>query len=294
MSAHPLADPRRGAGRAAGAPGAHGAPSGGDRARASWHLVYMLALVLLITLLAGCKTDLYTKRTEAEANDMVAALQQRGVEAEKKSGDGGKTWNVAVDEQEVVNALDILRANGLPSDKYVSLGDMFKKEGLISTPTEERVRFIHGVSQELSSTLSKLDGVIVAKVHIDPMATTVKPSSASVFVKYRPEIDVPQLAPSIKSMVARSVEGLTYENVTVTLVPGAMLPTSPRHAVADATGAWVAGGLLAVLLLAGGTIGVIAWKKPGLLPPALGRRLAPRGGAAAAVAAVPAAETGGA
>lgn len=303
MSAHPLADPRPGAGRAAGAPGvlgAPGAPGGGDRARASWHLVYMLALVLLITLLAGCKTDLYTKRTEAEANDMVAALLQRGVEAEKKSGDGGKTWNVAVDEQEVVNALDILRANGLPSDKYVSLGDMFKKEGLISTPTEERVRFIHGVSQELSSTLSKIDGVIVAKVHIvlpnnDPMATTVKPSSASVFVKYRPEIDVPQLAPSIKSMVARSVEGLTYENVTVTLVPGAMLPTSPRHAVADATWAWVAGGLLAVLLLAGGAIGVIAWKKPGLLPPALGRRLAPGGGAAAAVpAAVAAAEAGGA
>ncbi|MFX1678903.1 type III secretion inner membrane ring lipoprotein SctJ [Mitsuaria sp. CC2] len=292
MSAHPLADPRGAAAGPAGGGGASGTPG---RSWASGHVLYMLVLVLLITLLAGCKTDLYTKRTEAEANDMVAALLQRGVEAEKKSGDGGKTWNVAVDEQEVVNALDILRANGLPSDKYVSLGDMFKKEGLISTPTEERVRFIHGVSQELSSTLSKIDGVIVAKVHIvlpnnDPMATTVKPSSASVFVKYRPEIDVPQLAPSIKSMVARSVEGLTYENVTVTLVPGAMLPTSPRHAVADATWAWVAGGLLAMLLLVGGAIGVIAWKKPGLLPQGLARRLSPGG----AGAAVPAAEVGGA
>lgn len=292
MSAHPLADPRGAAAGPAGTGGASGTPG---RSWASGHVLYMLVLVLLITLLAGCKTDLYTKRTEAEANDMVAALLQRGVEAEKKSGDGGKTWNVAVDEQEVVNALDILRANGLPSDKYVSLGDMFKKEGLISTPTEERVRFIHGVSQELSSTLSKIDGVIVAKVHIvlpnnDPMATTVKPSSASVFVKYRPEIDVPQLAPSIKSMVARSVEGLTYENVTVTLVPGAMLPTSPRHAVADATWAWVAGGLLALLLLVGGAIGVIAWKKPALLPQGLARRLSPGG----AGAAVPAAEVGGA
>src|SRR6185436_5573957 len=102
--------------------------AGFDRSRPTWPVAYMLALILVITLLAGCKTDLYTKRTEAEANDMVAALLQRGVEAEKKSGDAGKTWNVAVDEQEVVNALDILRANGLPSDKYVSLGDMFKKE----------------------------------------------------------------------------------------------------------------------------------------------------------------------
>lgn len=249
----------------------------------SWMMV-----LLLMALLSACKTDLYTKRTEAEANDMVAALLQRGVEADKKTADGGKTWNVAVDEKDVVSALDILRANGLPNDKYVSLGDMFKKEGLISTPTEERVRFIHGVSQELSSTLSKIDGVIVAKVHIvlpnnDPMSTTVKPSSASVFVKYRPEIDVPQLAPSIKSMVARSVEGLTYENVTVTLVPGAMLPAQPRHAAADSGWLWAVGAVALLLVLAAGGIGVVVWKRPAWLPPALARRF----GGVAAPALVP-------
>ncbi|ALV07568.1 type III secretion system inner membrane ring lipoprotein SctJ [Roseateles depolymerans] len=249
----------------------------------SWMMV-----LLLMALLSACKTDLYTKRTEAEANDMVAALLQRGVEADKKTADGGKTWNVSVDEKDVVSALDILRANGLPNDKYVSLGDMFKKEGLISTPTEERVRFIHGVSQELSSTLSKIDGVIVAKVHIvlpnnDPMSTTVKPSSASVFVKYRPEIDVPQLAPSIKSMVARSVEGLTYDNVTVTLVPGAMLPAQARHVAAESPWTWVLGGVLLLVLAAAGGFGVVMWKRPAWLPPALARRL----GGAVATALVP-------
>lgn len=250
----------------------------------SWMMV-----LLMMALLSACKTDLYTKRTEAEANDMVAALLQRGVEADKKTADGGKTWNVSVDEKDVVSALDILRANGLPNDKYVSLGDMFKKEGLISTPTEERVRFIHGVSQELSSTLSKIDGVIVAKVHIvlpnnDPMSTTVKPSSASVFVKYRPEIDVPQLAPSIKSMVARSVEGLTYDNVTVTLVPGAMLPAQTRQAAADNGWLWALGAVGLLLLVAAGGLGVVMWKRPAWLPPALARRI----GGSAAPALVPA------
>ncbi len=237
----------------------------------------LLLLMAMLCLLSACKTDLYTKRTEAEANEMVAALLGRGVDAEKKTSDAGKTWNVAVDEKDVVNALSILRASGLPNDKYVSLGDMFKKEGLISTPTEERVRFIHGVSQELSSTLSKIDGVIVAKVHIvlpnnDPMATTVKPSSASVFVKYRPEIDVPMLAPSIKSMVARSVEGLTYDNVTVTLVPGAMLPVASAPVQGPALWAWVGGGVLALLLLVGGALAWMVWKKPSWLPSPLARR----------------------
>lgn len=244
-----------------------------------------LCCLVLLLALAACKTDLYTKRTEAEANEMVAALLQRGIEAEKKTSDAGKSWNVAVDEKDVVNALSVLRANGLPNDKYVSLGDMFKKEGLISTPTEERVRFIHGVSQELSNTLSKIDGVVVAKVHIvlpqnDPMATAIKPSSASVFVKYRPEVDVPQLAPSIKNMVARSVEGLSYDNVTITLVPGTMLPLAEAGAIGISPWAWIAGALMALIALAAG-VAVVVLKRPAWLPPAIARRLPSVAGARA-------------
>ena len=248
-------------------------------------LLRRFVCLALLLALAGCKTDLYTKRTEAEANEMVAALLQRGIEAEKKTADAGKTWNVAVDEKDVVNALSVLRANGLPNDKYVSLGDMFKKEGLISTPTEERVRFIHGVSQELSNTLSKIDGVVVAKVHIvlpqnDPMATAIKPSSASVFVKYRPEVDVPQLAPSIKNMVARSVEGLSYDNVTITMVPGTMLPLAETGAISISPWAWISGALMALIALAAG-VAVVVLKRPAWLPPSIARRLPTAAGARA-------------
>lgn len=236
--------------------------------------VRLLALVLAVAL-AACTTELYTKQSENDANQMMAALLQHGISAEKKSADGGKTWNVSVGNDDVVQAMSVLASAGLPAEKKASLGDIFKKDGLISTPTEERVRFMHGVTQELSDTLTQIDGVIVAKVHIvlpnnDPLATTTKPSSASVFVKYRPEADLSAMTPAIKSLVAHSVEGLAYENVTVTLAPGAPLAAPPPPKSSSLL--WLAGLLLPLLVLCG--LAALAWRRPDLVPPALREQLA--------------------
>ena len=241
-----------------------------------------VCMLVLALGLGGCRSDLYTKQSESDANSMVSALLEAGISAEKVTPDG-KTWTVAVEQSDIVRSLSVLRAQGLPPDKHVNLGDMFKKEGLISTPTEERVRFIHGISQELSATLSQIDGVITARVHIvlpnnDPMAPESKPSSASVFVKYRPQANLTALTPAIKNMVARSVEGLSYDNVSVTLVPGAMAtPAAPPAEARPA--AWMAGGL--VLLLLGGGLGWVVKTRPAWLPAALAGR-APKAAESAA------------
>jgi type III secretion protein J len=231
-------------------------------------------VVLGLLALAGCKTDLFTKQTEADANDMVAALLENSLPAGKATTDAGKTWNVQVDEQHVVRAMAVLRSYGLPRERHVTLGEMFKKEGLISTPTEERVRFIYGVAQQLEATLSQIDGVVTARVQIvlpnnDPLAATAKPASASVFIKYRENANLSGLNAGIKNMVARSVEGLPYENVTITLVPGALVaPAVPEPKSWAAL--WIT--LAVVLLLAGGG-GWVAWKRPQWLPEALRSRL---------------------
>lgn len=236
---------------------------------------WLLPLLLLLAL-AGCKSDLYTKQTESDANDMVAALLESGVDAGKATSDAGKTWNVQVDKEDVVRSLAVLRSYGLPRERHVTLGEMFKKEGLISTPTEERVRFIYGVAQQLEATLSQIDGVVTARVHIvlpnnDPLASTVKPASASVFIKYRENANTAGLTAGIKNMVARSVEGLTYENVTVTLVPG--MPIAPAPAPVrkpSHAGLWAALGAALVLVM-GAVAGWIAWKRPDWLPGGRGR-----------------------
>jgi type III secretion protein J len=178
--------------------------------------------VCIVLAISGCKQDLYSKLIESDANEMLAVLLSADISATKGSPDG-KTWTVSVEANEMGAALQVLRFHGLPAQAHISLGDVFKKDGLISTPTEERVRFIHGVSQELAATLSAIDGIITARVHVvlpnnDPLAENVKPSSTSVFIKHRSDVNVATLTPVVKNLVMRSVEGLTYDNVNVTVV----------------------------------------------------------------------------
>jgi type III secretion protein J len=181
-------------------------------------------LFLLTFVITACsKTPLYSKLPEPEANEVVAALLDAGIPATKDIADE-KSWSVMVDKQHLAAAVDVLKAEGLPAERYNSLGDLFKKEGLVSTPSEERVRFMHGLSQELAHTLSMIDGVLSARVHIvqpanDPLNTKQKPSSASVFIKHRTDADMNKHVNNIKNIVIRGVEGLTPEVVTISFFP---------------------------------------------------------------------------
>ena len=68
----------------------------------------------------------------------------------------------------------------------------------------------------------------------DPLATDVKPSSASVFIKHRVGQDLASSVPAIKDLVVRGIEGLSVERVAVTLFPASS--TKAPAADTDALG----------------------------------------------------------
>jgi type III secretion protein J len=163
-----------------------------------------------------------------------------------------------VGQGDFADAVSILRAQGLPEEQFQSLGDIFQKEGFTSSPLEERARLNYGLSQELSQTIASIDGVVRARVHLnlpqpDPLTQDAAPSSASVFVKYRPGFDLERQTGAIKTLVANSIEGLGYDRVSVVMVPGAAKATPAESSLVDVTGGMrVLVLVLALLLIVAG------------------------------------------
>ncbi|MEL6212630.1 MAG: type III secretion inner membrane ring lipoprotein SctJ [Pseudomonadota bacterium] len=191
------------------------------------------ALLLGLALLAGCqKSDLYSALSEQQANEMIVVLEGAGIAASKTpTRDGG--WTVRIAPDRFSGAVQVLRANGYPKDEFASIGDIFKKKGIVSTPLEERARYVFGLSQELSSTLSVIDGVVTARIHLalpeeDPLAQTTTPASASVFIKHKPGVDLTPHVAAIKTLVVNSVEGVVYDNVSVALFAAQPMPSASR------------------------------------------------------------------
>jgi type III secretion system YscJ/HrcJ family lipoprotein len=185
------------------------------------------------------------------------------------------TWSITVPSAELSNARNILVQCDLPRESHSGFSQMAESTSLIPTKSEERAKLIAALSGELERTFETYDRVTSARVHIvlperDPLAreATTKPTaSAMVLIKYtplateetaesgadrtaavasigsagaagskKPYADAPVAMEEVQQMVARSVEGLTQQNVFVTFTKSA-----PRAPVAVASAVTPAG-----------------------------------------------------
>ncbi len=205
----------------------------------------LMIVMALAGMLQACDIDLYTNLGEREANAMVAVLLRDGVPASRKVQDNGQL-TVVVDEKRFAEAMALLDDAGLPGQSFSNMGQVFKSNGLVSSPVQERAQMVYALSEELSHSVSQIDGIISARVHVvlpdnDLLKRVISPSSASVLVRYDPATDINQLIPKIKTLVANGISGLNYEGVSVTAikatVPSHRAGAQPR--LASFLGVWV-------------------------------------------------------
>lgn len=187
----------------------------------------MLRRILLLTLvllgLAGCNVELNSSLDEQDANTALATLLSNGVIAEKQATkDSG--FKILVNHDQFAMAVEILRSHGLPKRKFSNMADAFSNDGIVTSPMQEWVKYNHAVSQQLSSTITSLPGVVMADVHVaqakaDRPFETVPPPKASVMVQMHEANISDTIVPQIKQLVSFAVKDLDYENVSVLLTP---------------------------------------------------------------------------
>jgi type III secretion protein J len=181
-------------------------------------LLGFLAGALVLT---GCKEEatLHSQLEERQANLVMAALMGAGIDCRKEAGEENM-WNVIIDTKDFATAVNLLESQGLPQRNYQGISEVFKKTGMVSSPSEERIRFMDALSQGLERTIASIDGILDAHVHIvlpenDPFAKNMLPSSAAVAIRSRWDAEVEDLIPQVKSLVMNAIEGLQYEKITV-------------------------------------------------------------------------------
>lgn len=187
--------------------------------------------LMFLGLCLGCGCDkhcvLFSELEERQANSVMATLAVEGIKTRKASASEGM-WQVQIAEEQFAEATMLLEQKGLPERRYQGVGEVFRKTGMVSSPSEERIRFMDALSQDLAQTLSAIDGVVDARVHIvlpenDPFAKETLPSSAAVAIRHQWDADVTGLIPLVKGLVAHAIEGLDARNVSVTLFRDAPL-----------------------------------------------------------------------
>jgi type III secretion protein J len=216
-------------------------------------------------LLAGCQQKIQHDLDEAQANEIEALLGQAGIEAAKNRQAGRDAkWAISVPADRTAAAIRLLSDHDLPRKRAPGFAEVFGKGSMVPTAVEESALFLHALSGELAQTLSTLDGVAHARVHVvsapaSPQSAfrqPVKPRAA-VLLKARPgrAAALELRRAELQGLVAGSVEGLAPENVAVMITEVPPAPAVPVPLEASGSRRWpLAVAALVAALLASGLV----------------------------------------
>lgn len=215
-------------------------------------MIKIFAPLAMVFLLTACTTEVYSNLSEHDANQMVQVLAGKGIDAERSVATDG-TYAISVSRGAFSRAISELNAQGLPRKSFGSLGEVFNSDKLVSTPFEERARFMHAMNEELSKSLTDINGVVSARVLVNlPEANDFNAQAqsprASVFIYQSEGTDLSKAVPTIKNLVVNSIHNLDYSAVTVALFDAATTSSTQSGAYLGDTGLKLS-NLIGMLLL---------------------------------------------
>lgn len=196
----------------------------------SFHLCLMLFMAAILLTSCESRRVIVNSLDEKEANEILVYLSNKNIDATKvqtaTEGGGNKAvlWNISVESSQANEAMALLNQVGLPRRRGQNLLGIFSNVGLVPSGMQEKVRYQAGLAEQIASTIRKIDGVLDADVQISfPEEDPLNPGAAkqnitaSVYVKHSGVLDDPNahLVTRIKRLVAGSINGLNYDNVTV-------------------------------------------------------------------------------
>ncbi len=222
------------------------------------------SLALAVLALAGCaREELLHGLDEPQANEVLVALDEGGIRADKARGDGADAgWTVSVARGDASRAHRVLADRALPRARPAGFGEVFGKGSMVPTPTEEHALYLHALGGELARSVEAIDGVVEARVHLglpqpDPLRPGERPSPrAAVLVKCRAGscAAIRALEGGIQSLVAGAADGLAPAAVSVVVAEAADSPPPPPPARHPRSTLLV--GLAALAAAAAAAIGV--------------------------------------
>ena len=180
---------------------------------------------ILIWALSPTYVPLYTSLEQDEAAEVVTALDGAGIRYQVDSGTG----QIKVPRADVGEARLHLAGEGLPRSGDVGFELLQEDTGIGTSRMMESARHRRAMEGELGRTVSSLDAVERARVHLAEGEDSVfvrerTPASASVTVHLRGGRSLSESqVRAIVHMVASSTSDLSPENVTVVDQQGRLL-----------------------------------------------------------------------
>src|SRR5665213_2029753 len=172
---------------------------------------------------------LYGSLSDSDESGVVQALQTAGIQYKLDEGSGA----VLVPAERVHDARLQLAAQGLPAGKTDGFALISKDPGFGVSQFMENARYQYALEAELAQTISSLQAVEAARVHLaipqqSAFVRDHRPATASVLLQLRAGHRLePEQVSAIVHLVASSIPELDSDQVTVVDQQGRLL-SSPK------------------------------------------------------------------